>query len=105
MTTLPGFESGPLIHAGSRSRILRARRIRDGISVVLKTHASGRPSAPAVDRLRREWELGRSFDHPNIVRYLGFEVGEESAAIVMEDFHGVSLAGFLSKNSTFALTP
>ena len=92
MTTLPGFESGPLIHAGSRSRILRARRIRDGISVVLKTHASGRPSAPAVDRLRREWELGRSFDHPNIVRYLGFEVGEESAAIVMEDFHGVSLA-------------
>jgi predicted ATPase/signal transduction histidine kinase len=59
---------------------------------VLKTHASARPSAPVVDRLRREWEIGRSFDHPNIIRYLGFEVGEESAAIVMEDFHGISLA-------------
>ncbi len=92
MTTLPGFEPGPLIHAGSRSRILRARRIHDGVSVVLKTHASARSSAPAVDRLRREWEIGRGFDHPNVIRYLGFEVGEESAAIVMEDFHGVSLA-------------
>jgi predicted ATPase/signal transduction histidine kinase len=92
VTTLPGFEPGPLIHAGSRSRILRARRARDGLSVVLKTHASMRPSAPVVDRLRREWEIGRSFDHPNIIRYLGFEVGEESAAIVMEDFHGISLA-------------
>ncbi|MFV8754081.1 protein kinase domain-containing protein [Nannocystaceae bacterium ST9] len=92
MTILPGFEPGPLIHAGSRSRILRARRVRDGIPVVLKTHASGRPSAQAVDRLRREWEIGRCFDHPNIIRYLGLEVGDESAAIVMEDFHGVSLA-------------
>ncbi len=92
MSTLPGFEPGPLIHAGSRSRILRARRVRDSVPVVLKTLATSRPSAQAVDRLRREWEIGRSFDHPNVVRYLGFELSEDAAAIVMEDFEGISLA-------------
>ena len=92
MSTLPGFEPGPLIHAGSRSRILRARRQSDGLPVVLKTLASSRPSGQAIERLRREWEIGQVFTHPNVVRYLGFEVSGHAAAIVMEDFDGVSLA-------------
>jgi predicted ATPase/signal transduction histidine kinase/CheY-like chemotaxis protein len=60
--------------------------------VVLKTLASSRPSAQAIARLRREWEIGQVFSHPNVVRYLGFETSGNAAAIVMEDFQGVSLA-------------
>ena len=59
---------------------------------MLKTLASSRPSAQAIARLRREWEIGQVFSHPNVVRYLGFETSGNAAAIVMEDFPGVSLA-------------
>jgi predicted ATPase/signal transduction histidine kinase len=59
---------------------------------VLKTLASSRPSSQAIARLRREWELGQDFDHPNIIRYLSLEISEHAAAIVMEDVQGVSLA-------------
>ncbi|PRP90391.1 protein kinase domain-containing protein [Enhygromyxa salina] len=90
--SFPGFEPGPLIHAGSRSQILRARRQHDGVSVVLKTVASGRPGSQAIARLRREWEIGQMVVHANVVRYLSFEVAGPAAAIVMEDFEGVSLA-------------
>ena len=60
--------------------------------VVLKTLASSRPSNQAIERLRREWEIGQVFNHANVVRYLGFEVAGHVAAIIMEDFEGVSLA-------------
>jgi predicted ATPase/signal transduction histidine kinase/ActR/RegA family two-component response regulator len=92
VSTLPGYEPGPLIHAGSRSRILRARRQHDGMPVVLKTLASSRPSSQAIARLRREWEIGQGFSHPNVVRYISFETAGHAAAIVMEDFQAVSLA-------------
>ena len=59
---------------------------------MLKTLASSRPSSQAIARLRREWELCRGLDHPNIVRYLSFETAEHAAAIVMEDINGVALA-------------
>ncbi|PRP90108.1 Blue-light-activated protein [Enhygromyxa salina] len=62
------------------------------MSVVLKTLASSRPSSSAIARLRREWEMGEGFTHPNVVRYIGFETSGHAAAIVMEDFHGISLA-------------
>nr|WP_255216391.1 AAA family ATPase [Pseudenhygromyxa sp. WMMC2535] len=80
-----------MIHAGSRSRILRARR-EDGTSVVLKTLDEDRRGTAALSRLRREWELASDIEHPNVIRYLGLELGEDYAALVMEDFSALTLA-------------
>ena len=87
---LPGFEPGASIGPGPRVRLQRARR-DDGLAVLLELGKPGHDLA----RLQRDFELGRGFDHPHVLRYLGFEQHGETAAVVLEDLGGVTLAEWI----------
>lgn len=68
------------LHAGSGSEVWLADDAAAGIAVALKLLAAG--ASERTDRVaafRREWQLGRSLNHPNTVRVLGWHEADRCA--------------------------
>ena len=95
MLELPGYKPLKQIHTGKRSRIFKASRLSDGLPVILKTSALEYPPESEIMRFRREYSIGRTFNHPNIIRYFSLESSDSHLAIVQEDFDSLSLSIFL----------
>jgi len=74
---------------GSTSSVQHAIRHADGQHVALKTMRTEDPEMVAV--ARKEYELLRSLEHPNIVRPLDFIDAPGRAVLVMEFFEGRDL--------------
>jgi predicted ATPase len=91
--TIAGYELGALIHTSRLRSLHRARRLADGLPVVIKTLAAEYPSRPHVAALRREFQiLQRLHAIPGVIRALALEPhGNGNVALVLEDF-GTSLA-------------
>ncbi|MDJ0836163.1 MAG: AAA family ATPase [Acidobacteriota bacterium] len=94
---LSGYEIKERIHLGSRTRVFRARRLRDGMQVIIKTPASQVPGNSELRRLRREFSLGCVMKHAHVVRYESLENAGDSMALVMEDYGGESLKRLMPK--------
>ncbi|ATB37436.1 protein kinase [Cystobacter fuscus] len=85
MFPLVGYALNHLLHRSERSSIYSAYRTSDGAAVILKLLGDEYPSAEAVTRLRREYELARVASGHGGVGILGLEPVQSSWAIVMED--------------------
>src|SRR5690242_2089756 len=75
-----------------RSIIYRALREADGRPVVLKVLQAEYPTLDQTARLRREYRMTRDAGVDGVISVLSLERYRTSAAIVMEDFGGESLA-------------
>jgi serine/threonine protein kinase len=91
------------IHAGQFSEVLEAHdEIQDktvAIKCLMETHLDD----PRIRKtLRHEWEVGRQFDHPNLIRFKEFIEDKTVACIVMDYFHARNLKKrILVKQKTF----
>src|SRR5690348_3910065 len=85
MLEIVGYLLGEQLHLGQRSVVYRARRRRDDQPVVVKILHDEYPSAEAVARFKREFEIGRSLEGHGTVRFLAMEPVDRTWAIVMED--------------------
>lgn len=92
-----GYELGEELHFGPRTWVHRARRISDGLPVVLKTSSNHQPTQQEVIRLRTEFEIGRKLNHPNLVSLIDLVQSDERPVIVMEDGGEQSLASSLTR--------
>lgn len=88
---LTGYESLSLLREGSACSTYRAKRIRDGLPVVLKKLRAEHPAPEDIAGLRREYELLRKVDVPSVIKAHALENQGWQWALVLEDFGGQSL--------------
>ena len=85
------FEITQTLHEGRGTILLRGIRTADHLPVILKVLDPRRSRPRDLERLKREYEIGRQLDLPSIVRPLALETHEGMPALVLEDFGGQSL--------------
>jgi predicted ATPase/class 3 adenylate cyclase len=102
---LPGYEIGPLIHQSRLRSVYRAKRVADGLAVVIKTLNDEYPSKQDVLALRREYhiiELLKPVE--GVIRVHALEAyGNDNVALVLEPF-GRSLANHIATQSDRAFS-
>ena len=79
---------------GAMGRVYEGKHISSGARVAIKVlHPEVTQDAVAVERFRREFETAESFDHPYIVRVVGFGSTTDGADfMVMEYLEGKELS-------------
>lgn len=83
---------------GSMSVLYKALDTRTGATVAVKTLTPEmRQDAWKTACLRREYQYGRGFDHPNVVRFLDFFSHNGTDHLVMEFIEGDSLRDALAQ--------
>jgi predicted ATPase/signal transduction histidine kinase len=87
---LPGYEPIGVACATPRSMLYRARRLRDGVTVLLKVPRSG--EATALRRLRHEFAIVRRIESPYVVRYHELIEHDGQLAVALDDIDGVPLS-------------
>jgi predicted ATPase/class 3 adenylate cyclase len=102
MLEIAGYSGLELVHRGQRSLVMRGKRAADGLGVVLKSPAADYPNASDLNRLRHEFQVGRTTEHgpakASVVHYLDLTAAGTSLALVVEDFGGRSLRHELSSS-------
>jgi hypothetical protein len=102
---IPGFVAEKELGRGGFGAVYQARRKKDGARVAIKVMLSQADATEdAVQRFKREMEVNRQLDHPNIVRFI--ESGSHKGAFyfVMELCDGGSLMDLFRRNKG-PLTP
>jgi predicted ATPase/signal transduction histidine kinase len=95
MLDIAGYALEKELHVGQRSIVYHGRREADGKPVVVKVLHAEYPSAEAVARFKREFEIGRSLADHGAVRFLAIEPVHRTWAIVMEDTGARALRALL----------
>jgi predicted ATPase/signal transduction histidine kinase/tRNA A-37 threonylcarbamoyl transferase component Bud32 len=92
----PSYAVTETLVQDSRKTLSRATRVADGRPVVLKALDPRRCRPKDVEQLRREYEIGKSLDLRAIVKPLALETSQDMQALVLEDFGGQPLDGFIA---------
>jgi predicted ATPase/GAF domain-containing protein len=88
---LDGYAIDELIARSERNSVRRARRLRDGARVIIKTSTADYPTARDVRRLELEHHLLVKLRCPGVIEVLGLERRSGRLALVLEDFGGERL--------------
>ena len=83
MVVLAGYLTGESLHQGTHSRVFRAQRVADQQPVILKTLALASPSIADAHRLRQEFVLGCTLDHPHVIPYYALEESATGPVLVI----------------------
>ncbi|HYO74321.1 MAG TPA: AAA family ATPase, partial [Archangium sp.] len=92
-----GYTLHEQLHSSHRSTLFRATRLRDQCPVILKLTTSDYLDRRRTLELRREYAIARRVEGDGIVRVLGLEEFPDRAALVLEDFGGLSLRHLLDE--------
>jgi serine/threonine-protein kinase len=89
----PGYRIVREVGRGGMGVVYEAVREADGQTVALKTFGPQTPpTRKQVDRFRREADILRQIDHPNVVRYLDSGEGDGVIWVVLEFVKGTDAA-------------
>ncbi|MGE3919593.1 MAG: AAA family ATPase [Gammaproteobacteria bacterium] len=92
MISLPGYKIKEQLYEGENSILLRAIREKDGLPVIIKLLKKEYPSPDEIVRFKREFQITQDIQREDIIKVYDFEKNQNSYAIVLEDFGGLSLA-------------
>jgi predicted ATPase/signal transduction histidine kinase/tRNA A-37 threonylcarbamoyl transferase component Bud32 len=93
-----GYAVEEQIYDGPGSHVYRARRLADGLPVVLKVLKPALPPPERLARFRLEYQTLSSLSHPGIVKACGLETDELRWVLVQEDIGGQPLDRFLARH-------
>ncbi|MEG4911706.1 AAA family ATPase [Microcoleus sp. B7-D4] len=95
IANLSGYQITEQLYVGTRTLVYRGIRTRDEYPVVIKLLRNEYPSFNEIVQFRNQYTIAKNLDFPHIVKPLTLEVYQNSYALVMEDFGGVSLSTYL----------
>lgn len=95
MFIMDNYSDIKLIYQSKLSNIFSGIRTTDNTPVIIKTLHNETPSFSEISALQFEYDIGREFNHKNIIKMLNFQQHGSKSAIIMEYFHGDPLSKIL----------
>ena len=86
---------------GSYGKVFKAREISTGRVIAVKKMSIGN-SQSKYNKIKKEIDLLKSLDHPNIVKYYDFFQEEEYIYLMMEYLEGCTLKQYIKKNENIS---
>ncbi len=86
-----GYQINSTLHEGIQTIIYQTQMPKTQQRVILKLLKNKYPTLEAFTRLKNEYQIQQSLDHPNIVKAISLETFENRAGLLLEDFGGQSL--------------
>lgn len=96
----PGYTILELLGETHHSSVYRARDAERDQSVIIKVIRIKNPSPSVIARLKHEYELAKSVAIDGIVKPVDLIYYDDTPALILEDFGGVSLKNILSRGFT-----
>jgi predicted ATPase/signal transduction histidine kinase len=98
--TLTGYQTLDRLYSGTRTQVYRAFRIQDKQPVVLKVLHSQYPTFSELVQFRNQYTIAKNLNLPGIIQTYSLEAYQNSYALVMEDFGGISLKEWTQQGET-----
>ena len=89
--TLTGYQTLDRIYSGTRTLVYRVIRLCDQQPVAIKVLRSEYPSFSELVQFRNQYTIAKNLNLPGIIQTYSLEAYQNSYALVMEDFGGISL--------------
>ena len=101
---VPGFRVVRELGRGGMGVVYEAVRESDGVTVAVKTFGPQTPpTRKQIDRFRREADILRQIEHPNVVRYLDSGEGEGVIWVALEFVNGEDAARRVERRGPMAV--
>ena len=98
---IAGYHITEEIYVGNRTSIYRGVRECDGYPVTIEILRNLFPSFNELLQFRHQYEIGKNFALPNLIKTLTLVPYQNSYALILEDFGGISLKSFLQQSGAF----
>ncbi|MFH1156504.1 MAG: AAA family ATPase [Pseudomonadota bacterium] len=98
------FKTEEELYRSDRTVVCRVTRSGEKRSCILKKVNAEYPDNTAIARLRHEYALLASVQHPGVARVLEFGRYEHTVAILLEDIRGIPLSAWLTSLDRKAAT-
>ncbi|MBE9092737.1 ATP-binding sensor histidine kinase [Tychonema sp. LEGE 07203] len=98
--TLTGYQILDRIYAGNRTLVYRGVRLCDKQTVAIKVLHSEYPSFSELVQFRNQYTIAKNLDLPGIIATYSLESYQNSYALIMEDFGGISLKEWTQQAET-----
>ncbi|MEG4108286.1 protein kinase domain-containing protein [Microcoleus sp. S13_C5] len=98
--TLTGYQTLAPLYSGTRTLVYRAFRIDDKQPVAIKVLRNEYPSFRELVQFRNQYTIAKNLNLPGIIETYSLEAYQNSYALVMEDFGGISLKEWTEKGET-----
>jgi|SRR6476469_42920 len=95
ITDLPGYRITEQLYAGSRTLVYRAVWQSDRTPVVIKLLRNEYPNCNELVGFCNQYTIAKNLEFPSIVKPLTLETYQNSYALVMKNFGGVSVSNYL----------
>ncbi|MEG4531045.1 protein kinase domain-containing protein [Microcoleus sp. D2_18a_D3] len=97
---LTGYQTLAPLYSGTRTLVYRAFRIDDKQPVAIKVLRNEYPSFRELVHFRNQYTIAKNLNLPGIIETYSLEPYQNSYALVMEDFGGISLKEWTEKGET-----
>ncbi|MEG4456174.1 AAA family ATPase [Microcoleus sp. N9_A1] len=98
--TLTGYQTLDRIYSGTRTLVYRGTRLCDKQPVAIKVLHSEYPSFSELVQFRNQYTIAKNLNLPGIIETYSLEPHQNSYALVMEDFGGISLKAWMEQGET-----
>ena len=100
LVSIPGYRISEELYNGSRTLVYRGYREADSLPVVIKLLKNPYPSFSELLSFRNQYTIAKNLNSPLIVQTYSLEPYQNSYALVMEDFGGISLKNYFASVET-----
>ncbi len=100
LVSIPGYRISEELYNGSRTLVYRGYRETDSLPVVIKLLKNPYPSFSELVQFRNQYTIAKNLNSPLIIQTYSLEPYQNSYALVMEDFGGISLKNYFTSVET-----
>ncbi|MBD2776772.1 AAA family ATPase [Iningainema sp. BLCCT55] len=100
MVALTGYQIKEQIYNGTRTQVYRGVRELDQKPVVIKLLRREYPTFNELVQFRNQYTIAKNLDIDGIIKTYNLENHQNSYALIMEDFGGVSLQDYITNVET-----